>query len=348
MIKFFRHIRRSLINQNQMGKYLKYAIGEIVLVVIGILIALQINNWNESRKQTNELKEIHQRILLDIDNDIREINSALIFWKEKEPVFEKVMNDSMSADLFDVGLSRLLTVLPRTNLNTTGIQQLKNLNVKDELSLRIINMYDQMENVGVLRLEKEIGEQSKQLRSIFQDKYEWFPEYISKTIMKDNSSEELQNYFLTSMEYKNRVAGGYNRVFNNYIPNLEFYISGLEKTRTDLKIAVAPNFLEISKKELEQYEGSYRVTKAEGDSASLEDDARFSVVAHDNFLRIFPTKSPRNFIDVFYNEKRSFISEVDGVKASFEFSVNSAQAISGFKFEAKQINQTIYATMENE
>ncbi|MDT0558335.1 DUF6090 family protein [Ichthyenterobacterium sp. W332] len=55
MIKFFRHIRKSLIEQNKMGKYFKYAIGEIILVVIGILIALQINTWNEDRK--NRVKE---------------------------------------------------------------------------------------------------------------------------------------------------------------------------------------------------------------------------------------------------------------------------------------------------
>ena len=51
MIKFFRHIRKKLLSENKFSKYLLYAIGEIVLVVIGILIALQINNWNENRKQ---------------------------------------------------------------------------------------------------------------------------------------------------------------------------------------------------------------------------------------------------------------------------------------------------------
>jgi len=50
MIKFFRKIRRQLLTENRFSKYLLYAIGEIVLVVIGILIALQINIWNENRK----------------------------------------------------------------------------------------------------------------------------------------------------------------------------------------------------------------------------------------------------------------------------------------------------------
>ncbi|MET1258285.1 DUF6090 family protein [Flagellimonas sp. DF-77] len=50
MIKFFRHIRQRLLGQNQFSKYLFYALGEIVLVVIGILLALQINNWNEKQK----------------------------------------------------------------------------------------------------------------------------------------------------------------------------------------------------------------------------------------------------------------------------------------------------------
>ena len=50
MIKFFRHIRQRMLKENKTSKYLIYALGEIILVVIGILIALQINNWNEGQK----------------------------------------------------------------------------------------------------------------------------------------------------------------------------------------------------------------------------------------------------------------------------------------------------------
>ena len=56
MIKFFRRIRRNLLSEGKTGKYFKYAIGEIVLVVIGILIALQINNWNINVQERNTEK----------------------------------------------------------------------------------------------------------------------------------------------------------------------------------------------------------------------------------------------------------------------------------------------------
>ncbi|MBT8205663.1 MAG: hypothetical protein KJO20_09835 [Eudoraea sp.] len=62
MLRFFRKIRQRLLTENKFSKYLLYAIGEIVLVVIGILIALQINNWNQNRIEN----QIEKRLLLEL------------------------------------------------------------------------------------------------------------------------------------------------------------------------------------------------------------------------------------------------------------------------------------------
>ena len=74
MIKFFRKIRQKLLSKGKTGKYLKYAIGEIILVVIGILIALQINNWNERRKFKNVEKTVLTNIYKNLATDSTHFN----------------------------------------------------------------------------------------------------------------------------------------------------------------------------------------------------------------------------------------------------------------------------------
>ena len=77
MIKFFRHIRQSLIMENKTSKYLKYAIGEIVLVVIGILIALQINNWNEQRKESSRETKLKSELIEEFEKDLTQLESKI-------------------------------------------------------------------------------------------------------------------------------------------------------------------------------------------------------------------------------------------------------------------------------
>src|SRR5210317_1967479 len=96
MIKFFRKIRQNLLSEGKTGKYLKYAIGEIILVVVGILIALSINNWNEERKQneleTVYLKRLHNELKKDIvtfSNEIQRLEKN----NEKIVNFSNVLKD---------------------------------------------------------------------------------------------------------------------------------------------------------------------------------------------------------------------------------------------------------------
>ncbi|GGG57114.1 DUF6090 family protein [Bizionia arctica] len=115
MIKFFKKIRQNLIKENRTSKYLFYAIGEIILVVIGILIALQINNWNintQNKKQeqqileqllveyTSNLEQINQKI--DIRNDM--LNSCYSLLRYRTETNNQMVADSIDAHLFRISI----------------------------------------------------------------------------------------------------------------------------------------------------------------------------------------------------------------------------------------------------
>jgi|GEM_PF-689158 hypothetical protein len=77
MLKFFRTIRKKLIEQENMRKYIWYALGEILLVMIGILLALQVNNWNEQRRLSKELDSFASAMIHDLENDITALDIGI-------------------------------------------------------------------------------------------------------------------------------------------------------------------------------------------------------------------------------------------------------------------------------
>ena len=89
MIKFFRKIRQQLLIENKFSKYLLYGLGEIVLVVIGILIALSINNWNKR----NQLSNQEYKLVLELKNDLTETQNELI---EDSNTLSKIIQKSDS------------------------------------------------------------------------------------------------------------------------------------------------------------------------------------------------------------------------------------------------------------
>ncbi|MDO1501179.1 DUF6090 family protein [Winogradskyella maritima] len=221
------------------GRYFKYAIGEIILVVIGILIALQINNWNENRIQKKQLLSVYEHTLTDINNDIQELTATVKLHDSMEYIFKRVINDSITPDLFDVGLSRIVVNNPvATTLNTTGVNQLRALNTNDPLSHKIIETYDQMKHILIDNIEKSINQEAEELMRLFREKYDWYPEYMSKTIMQNNSSEGLQDYFLNSKEYRYHVINNYNTRYANYVASLKLSIATLNEITEELKVVL--------------------------------------------------------------------------------------------------------------
>jgi len=92
MIKFFSQIRFKLMSQNQTSRYIKYAVGEIILVVIGILIALQINNWNEDRKTRLQEVKLVSQLLEDAKNDSIFYQSRLLLFNSQINTYQLLLD----------------------------------------------------------------------------------------------------------------------------------------------------------------------------------------------------------------------------------------------------------------
>jgi hypothetical protein len=132
MINFFRKIRQRFLSEGKFSKYLLYATGEIILVVIGILIALQINNWNEDRKARIQEVEILENLSTDLQADIKELAFQISFKTEMASEYRNCLNilaerktgsiEELKRDLKTILQVGGLTLNKTTfnNLETTG------------------------------------------------------------------------------------------------------------------------------------------------------------------------------------------------------------------------------------
>ena len=147
MIKFFRQMRLNLIAEGKSSKYLKYAIGEIILVVIGILIALQINNWNQERKELRTEKEIISQLItefetasLELTGDMKARNEIIKVSERLTQIHLSVDNISFSRDSID----HILTQLMRARFYTPshpGLTDLQSSGRFDLISSDTLKLY---------------------------------------------------------------------------------------------------------------------------------------------------------------------------------------------------------------
>lgn len=151
MIKFFRKIRQQLLAENRLNKYVVYAVGEILLVVVGILIALQVNTWNEQRKSNdfeikilNEIRGNLQKDILEIREDLNamvDVDKACIDLKRDLRTLDNP-TDSLSIN------SAILRVTPHFSPITSGYNLLQSKDVSiiknDSLRNSISFLYDML------------------------------------------------------------------------------------------------------------------------------------------------------------------------------------------------------------
>lgn len=194
MIKFFRKMRQTLLLEDKTGKYLKYAIGEIVLVVIGILIALQINTWSEGKKNhltaVNHLKTISQ----NVEEDLIQLK-ALKSFTDTTITYAKVLSRQLQTidpvDEFTTRYIIYLVLEKQFNPNKSGNETLINSGVLSFVPKNIQDLlFEYYKLLDHIKAREEIS------NSFIKNKYEpYFFERYSFILNKEMELGFVTEYF---------------------------------------------------------------------------------------------------------------------------------------------------------
>jgi hypothetical protein len=177
MINFFRKIRKQLADDNKPLKYMRYAIGEIVLVVIGILIALSINNWNEQRKTSKQEIELLKELKLNLNSNIEVLNINISFEKDVIKSIDLVLDHLENKEPYNDSLAfhfRKLIYLEGITLSTSAYERIKSTGFdiiqSESLRMQIMQLFE-MTYPSIVNLTRDVAIQRYNKSQTMVDKY---------------------------------------------------------------------------------------------------------------------------------------------------------------------------------
>lgn len=233
MIKFFRRIRQRLLKENRFSRYLIYAIGEIFLVVIGILIALQINNWNEARKTADLENSFFDNILVDLQKDKQKLDYYKKFHEKRIEYLDTLLtyvrnpDKTMGIDKFGLYAEPIFYSAMPTNYSST-FESAKAMgtfnNFKNKELLKDLSQYYS----DFTFIEYTFNSILRFVENHFEPLMYDLPE----SYMDENTGdlvineEEVKNFYIkiASIKDTRNITPDYNMILRN--PKMENYLIG--------------------------------------------------------------------------------------------------------------------------
>lgn len=273
MIKFFRKIRFKLMETGNSGKYFKYAIGEIILVVIGIVIALQINNWNIKRLNENKILSILKEVQNDLKEDITKSKELFAYYKSRDSIIQLAINNKLTrADyLSDKKYSYINVAMNAFHLkiHSNGYQNfsnnLDNVSKKYQDVIEPLNEIYTYNKYEIDKFDTRLDKITDRLMDNLGATKPWF-----YTNGQGKISDEAIHYFLTDSLYKNALD-----LYNNAAYNLtkhvdQFNQNAIEAYQTIAELTGNPkelpdfiphHLIDASPQQFQELSGNYTLVK---------------------------------------------------------------------------------------
>lgn len=223
-MKILNKQRKILLAENKLLSYFKYALGEIILVVLGILIAVSLNNWNETRKQNRELLNIHRVVKSNLQSDVESIDELLTHYTEIEDYYLKHIDSLIKADDYkdNLRLTFLILGFPELKLNQRGYNLLEKFS--DGTQMQASTLSNEIVDFYINELH-EVEADDKIRADFFDTNFQywqsnspWWMNYITRRDFSD-----FIEHAVNDADYKNRVATSYFINYKVFVPEIENY-----------------------------------------------------------------------------------------------------------------------------
>ena len=235
MIKFFRKIRQNMLTENRISKYLLYATGEIILVIIGILLAVQINNWNEASKIETDLNNSLQNMIGEINENLRYLKYEQKSIQGRAEGIQSILNGTATLEQQKSALN-----IFAQDANSNPFNKVYEL-LKEEKKLQLIKDDSLIKNINRFYDYNLVGIDN------FSNWHEGFvgdniDPYILENIPMENFKIETETLDKLLKETKFRNILAYQKLlYESYVENSKYAIENAQNLKTKIK-----NYLEIS------------------------------------------------------------------------------------------------------
>ena len=309
--------------ENKTSKYFKYAIGEIILVIIGILIALQINNWNENRKEENKILSILKEVQNDLQEDILKSKELFAYYKRKDSIIQLALENKLTkADYLGNKKYAYINVAINAfhlKIHSNGYKNFSdNLDNLPDTYREIISPLNEIYTYNKYEIDKfdtRIDKITDRLMDNLGATKPWF-----YNIQQEKISEEAIHYYLNDSLYKNALDlysnAYYNltkhvTIFNENAMNACLRIAELTGNIKELPDFIPHHLIDATPQQFQELKGNYTLVKIKTPSGEIQ-KVNFPGVMKVDKQRLEYVDIESNATNVLYFKNNTTLYFMDG------------------------------------
>ena len=269
MLRFFRHIRKSLMEQNKIRTYLLYALGEIALVMIGILLALQVNNWNEGRKNMASVEIILNGVSDDLLNDVREAERLIRRIDQRSRFIEGFLDSEVIPEdfspLYSLGFNWNKFVLNNDSFNILNANRDKIPHKYTEIVSSLNSFYNGSDS-DIISTQNQIEVLMSEYSNDLAKNHEWYVDFIrgKRNGIIEKYLSEAQNHktYLARYNQLSLQSSREIRQILNYTRYNYLLLHNILKPDQEYSPYITLPDLEIAPGKVEGLHGTYRTKES--------------------------------------------------------------------------------------